>query len=106
MSDIKTPSPLRERNGARTKRLTAVVSLAGGSLLVATAQDYLAAPPATAELTASSNPATTATTAPNSAVARLIPWLLDEATELRGVPFSEVIFDATGKRVLSIDRDH
>jgi hypothetical protein len=33
----------------------------------------------------------------------LIPWLLHEDGELRGVPFSEVIFDTTGKRVLPFD---
>ena len=38
--------------------------------------------------------------APNGPVDQLISWLLDEDQQLRGVPFSEVIFDATGKRVL------
>ena len=33
----------------------------------------------------------------------LIPWLLQEDSELRGLPFSEVIFDATGKKVIAID---
>jgi len=37
-------------------------------------------------------------------VDQLIPWLLDEDKELRGIPFKDVIFEATGKRVLSIDR--
>jgi hypothetical protein len=37
-------------------------------------------------------------------VDELIPWLLDEDRQLRGIPFSEVIFDTTGKRVLPIDR--
>src|SRR6266571_1457788 len=36
-------------------------------------------------------------------VDQLIPWLLDEDQQLRGVPFSEVIFDATGKKVLPFD---
>ncbi len=36
-------------------------------------------------------------------VDQLIPWLLDEDRQLRGIPFAEVIFDATGKRVLSVD---
>lgn len=36
-------------------------------------------------------------------VDRLIPWLLDEDKELRGIPFKDVIFEATGKRVLSLD---
>jgi hypothetical protein len=39
----------------------------------------------------------------NSPVDQLIPWLLDEDRHLRGIPFSEVIFDATGKRVLALD---
>ncbi len=33
----------------------------------------------------------------------LIPWLLQENSKLRGIPFSEVIFDATGKKVLATD---
>ena len=36
-------------------------------------------------------------------VDQLIPWLLDEDKALRGIPFKEIIFDATGKRVLPID---
>lgn len=40
---------------------------------------------------------------PKGPVDQLIPWLLDEDQQLRGVPFSEVIFDTTGKRVLSFD---
>ncbi|MEY2548758.1 MAG: hypothetical protein QOD64_1340, partial [Verrucomicrobiota bacterium] len=36
-------------------------------------------------------------------VDQLIPWLLREEGELRTIPFSQVIFDATGKRVLAID---
>jgi hypothetical protein len=38
-----------------------------------------------------------------AAVDQLIPWLLDENQQLRGVPFSEVIFDTTGQRVLPFD---
>jgi hypothetical protein len=34
---------------------------------------------------------------------KLIPWLLDEDQQLRGVPFSEVIFDTTGKKVLPFE---
>jgi hypothetical protein len=37
------------------------------------------------------------------AVEQLIPWLLDEDRQLRGVPFSEVIFDTTGKKVIRFD---
>src|SRR2546423_564124 len=38
-----------------------------------------------------------------AAVDQLIPWLLREDNDLRTIPFSQVIFDATGKRVLPID---
>jgi len=34
---------------------------------------------------------------------QLIPWLLDEDQQLRGVPFSQVIFDTTGKKALPFD---
>jgi len=44
-----------------------------------------------------------ATVSPNSPVDQLIPWLLNEDRELRGIAFSQVIFDATGKRVLAFD---
>jgi hypothetical protein len=37
------------------------------------------------------------------AVDQLIPWLLDEDRQLRGVPFSEVIFDTTGRKVIRFD---
>src|SRR6266550_61791 len=33
----------------------------------------------------------------------LIPWLLQEDTQLRGIPFSEVVLDATGKHVLAFN---
>ena len=36
-------------------------------------------------------------------VDQLIPWLLDEDQQLGGVPFSQVIFDTTGRRVLPFD---
>jgi hypothetical protein len=39
----------------------------------------------------------------NDAVDQLIPWLLDEDRQLRGVPFSEVIFDTTGRKVIRFD---
>lgn len=39
----------------------------------------------------------------NPSVVQLIPWLLDEDRQLSGIPFSEVILAATGKRVLSFD---
>jgi hypothetical protein len=47
------------------------------------------------------NPMPDRTKAP---VSELIPWLLSQDHELRGVPFAEVIFSATGKRVIAMDR--
>jgi hypothetical protein len=35
---------------------------------------------------------------PKGPLDQLIPWLLDEDQQLRGVPFSELIFDTTGKK--------
>jgi hypothetical protein len=37
------------------------------------------------------------------AVDQFVPWLLQEDQELREIPFSQVVFAATGKRVLAID---
>jgi hypothetical protein len=54
-------------------------------------------------LNAKGNPTTNASPSSKSAVDQLIPWLLDEGQELRGIAFSDVIFDTTGKRVLPID---
>ena len=51
----------------------------------------------------SQSTATSAAPAPKSPVDALIPWLLQENQELRAIPFSEVIFDTTGKRVFGID---
>src|SRR5438105_3167667 len=38
-----------------------------------------------------------------AAVDALIPWLLQEDPQLREIPFSEVIFDTTGKHVLAFN---
>lgn len=46
------------------------------------------------------------TTAPKTAVDGLIPWLLQEDHGLRGIPFREVILDATGKKVLAVDKNN
>jgi hypothetical protein len=70
--------------------LVAAVSLAHAAI------SQTAAPPESA------TPATAATTA-KAPVDQLIPWLLDEDRQLRGVLFSEVIFDTTGRRVLPFD---
>jgi hypothetical protein len=40
---------------------------------------------------------------PRSPVDALIPWLLQKDSQLRGIPFGEVIFAATGKKVIPID---
>jgi hypothetical protein len=39
-------------------------------------------------------------------VDQLIPWLLDEDQQLRGVPFTELIFDVTGRKVLPFDANN
>jgi hypothetical protein len=49
----------------------------------------------------SAPPATT-----QAPIDQLIPWLLDEDQHLRGVPFREVIFDTTGKKVLPFDANN
>ncbi len=54
-------------------------------------------------LTASNEPGAALSGSGKPAVDQLIPWLLDEQSQLRGLPFSEVIADATGKRVLPFD---
>ena len=59
----------------------------------------------TASVIALSNVNAQTATVPSStekaAVDALIPWLLQEDAQLRGIPFSEVIFDSTGKHVLA-----
>ena len=44
--------------------------------------------------------------APRGHVDQLIPWLLDEDQQLRGVPFSELIFDTTGRKVLPFEANN
>jgi hypothetical protein len=44
--------------------------------------------------------------APKALVDQLIPWLLNEDQQLRGVPFSELIFDTTGRKVLSFEANN
>jgi len=38
-----------------------------------------------------------------SSAQTLIPWLLEQDDDLRSIPFSEIIFSATGKKLLAID---
>ena len=40
----------------------------------------------------------------STVVQQLIPWLLDESTALKGIPFPDVIAATCGKRVLPVDR--
>jgi hypothetical protein len=40
---------------------------------------------------------------PKGPVDQLIPWLLDEDQQLRGIPFSELIFYTTGRKVLPFE---
>ena len=40
---------------------------------------------------------------PGAPVDTLVPWLLQEDAQLRGIPFGEVIFAATGKKIIPID---
>jgi hypothetical protein len=42
-------------------------------------------------------------TASTQIIDSLIPWLLNENQQLRGIPFAEVILDTTGKHVLGVD---
>ena len=44
--------------------------------------------------------------APKGPVDQLIPWLLDEDQRLRGIPFSELIVDTTGKKVLPFETNN
>jgi hypothetical protein len=60
----------------------------------------------TGQLNAKENASPAAASSSKSVVDQLIPWLLEEGQELRGIAFSEVIFDTTGKRVLAIDRSN
>lgn len=77
--------------------LITCITIAAASVLIA--QTTTAPAPTPPALRPQTEPAT----GHKSAIDRLIPWLLDEGAELRGVPFSEVIFDTTGKQVLAVD---
>jgi hypothetical protein len=54
-------------------------------------------------LIATTDAADQPTPAAKSPVDQLIPWLLDEDRQLRGIPFGEVIGDVTGKKVLAFN---
>jgi hypothetical protein len=78
-------------------RLVALIVLAF-ALIAACAQSAETLPESSASVNTTANAPTTATG--KAAVDQLIPWLLDEDQQLRGVPFSELIFDTTGRKVL------
>ncbi len=40
---------------------------------------------------------------PSSPTASLIPWLLDEQAELKEIPFSEIIFQTTGHKIIPLE---
>jgi hypothetical protein len=43
---------------------------------------------------------------PKRPVDQLIPWLLDEDHQLHGIPFTDLILDTTGKKVLSFEANN
>lgn len=43
---------------------------------------------------------------PKRPVDQLIPWLLDTDQQLRGIPFTELIFDTTGRKVLPFESNN
>jgi hypothetical protein len=71
-------------------------------VLVAPAICSAAAPVGGASEIRSGSP-TPAAVSSNAPVDRLIPLLLNEDRQLHGIPFSDVIFAATGKQVLAFD---
>src|SRR5690349_18596094 len=47
-----------------------------------------------------------ASPAPEGPVDQLVPWLLNEDQQLRGILFTELIFDATGRKVLPFEANN
>ena len=86
-------SPIPQQNGFVVS-LTLFLTIAGSFV---DAQVTTAPAPSPAQSNSNASPL------PKSAIEQLIPWLLDERNELRGIAFSEVISNTTGKRVLAID---
>jgi hypothetical protein len=81
------------------------VAVLGGKASGSGADERQGKPTASPTGTTATQPgsATPATASSTSPVDQLIPWLLNEDRQLQGIPFSEVIFDATGKKVLAFD---
>jgi len=92
LSEIPLPYPLFVKEERRlsvkpTMKILVAILIVSGQIPFAQPPDSSAASPTR-----------------KSPVDQLIPWLLNENQQLRGLPFSEVIFDTTGKRVLAVDR--
>jgi len=92
LSEIPLPYPLFVKEERRlsvklTMKILVAILIVSGQIPFAQPLDSSAASPTR-----------------KSPVDQLIPWLLNENQQLRGLPFSEVIFDTTGKRVLAVDR--
>ena len=92
LSEIPLPYPLFVKEKRRlpvklTMKTLVAILIVSGQIAFAQSPDSSAASPTR-----------------KSPVDQLIPWLLNENQQLRGLPFSEVIFDTTGKRVLAVDR--
>jgi hypothetical protein len=89
----------------RVVGLLVFVAVLSGKVSDPGAGESLGEPTASPTATRATDPrsATPTTASSNSPVDQLIPWLLNEDRQLRGIAFSEVIFDATGKRVLAFD---
>jgi hypothetical protein len=60
-------------------------------------------PASSAFAQASKDKPSPAASAADSPVDQLISWLLNEHRQMLGIPFAEVIFDTTGKRLLSVN---
>ena len=55
-------------------------------------------------LVGATSPGSDTPAAESTAVHQLVPWLLEEDRQLRGIPFSALIADVTGKKVMAFDR--
>src|SRR5262245_3464703 len=73
-------------------------------VIAAFAQSAATLPGSSASVNTTADAPTPATG--KAAVDQLIPWLLDEDQQLRGVPFSELISDTTGRKVLPFDANN
>ena len=84
--------------------LAVLIPDGGISAPISSVGDAVSVPcPADGKLAASPTEGSKDGARPSAPVDQLIPWLLDEARQLRGIPLRDVIFDTTGKRVLPID---